>query len=88
MKYMCLAIPGKIISITDQDDVTFRMGKVSFYGIVKQVNLCMVPDVGIGDYVLVHVGVAISVVDEQEALLTLEYLSKMDDVDELKSFAI
>ena len=48
----------------------------------------MVPDVGIGDYVLVHVGVAISVVDEQEALLTLEYLSKMDEVDELKSFAI
>jgi hydrogenase expression/formation protein HypC len=85
---MCLAIPGKIISIADQADRVFRIGKVTFYGIVKQVNLCMVPEAEIGDYVLVHVGVAISLVDEQEALLTLEYLDKMDEVDELKSSAI
>jgi hydrogenase expression/formation protein HypC len=85
---MCLAIPGKIISIADQADRVFRIGKVTFYGIVKQVNLCMVPEAEIGDYVLVHVGVAISLVDELEALLTLEYLDKMDEVDELKSSAI
>ena len=88
MNFMCLAIPGKIISIIDQADGVFKMGKVVFYGIVKQVNLCMVPEAVIGDYVLVHVGVAISLVDEQEALLTLEYLSKMDEVNELKSSPI
>jgi hydrogenase expression/formation protein HypC len=88
LNFMCLAIPGKIISIADQADRVFRIGKVTFYGIVKQVNLCMVPEAEIGDYVLVHVGVAISLVDEQEALLTLEYLDKMDEVDELKSSAI
>jgi hydrogenase expression/formation protein HypC len=88
LNFMCLAIPGKIISIADQADSVFRIGKVTFYGIVKQVNLCMVPEAEIGDYVLVHVGVAISLVDEQEALLTLEYLDKMDEVDELKSSAI
>ena len=88
MNFMCLAIPAKIISIIDQADGVFKMGKVVFYGIVKQVNLCMVPEAVIGDYVLVHVGVAISLVDEQEALLTLEYLSKMDEVNELKSSPI
>ena len=61
---MCLAIPGKILSITNQLDETFRFGKVSFGGITKEVNLCMVPEAKPDDYVLVHVGVAISIVDE------------------------
>jgi hydrogenase expression/formation protein HypC len=85
LNYMCLAIPGKIISIAGQSDGVFRIGKVAFYGIIKEVNLCMVPEAVIGNYVLVHVGVAISIVDEHEALLTLEYLEKMDEVKELKS---
>jgi len=80
---MCLAIPGKILSITEHTDAAFRMGKVGFYGIVKQVNLCMVPEAIVGDYVLVHVGVAIAVVQEEEALLTLSYLDQMNEVDEL-----
>ena len=80
---MCLAIPGKIISITDQLDETFRFGKVSFGGITKDVNLCMVPDAKTGDYVLVHVGVAISIVDEQEANITFAYLKQMGEVEEL-----
>jgi hydrogenase expression/formation protein HypC len=80
---MCLAIPGKILSIADYTDAAFRMGKVGFYGIVKQVNLCMVPEAIVGDYVLVHVGVAIAVVQEEEALLTLAYLDQMNEVDEL-----
>ena len=67
---MCLAIPGKIASIAGQLDETFRTGKVSFGGIVKEVNLCMVPEANVGDYVMVHVGVAISVVDEAEAQQT------------------
>ncbi len=80
---MCLAIPGKIISITAQLDETFRYGKVSFGGIMKDVNLCMVPDAGIGEYVLVHVGVAISIVDEEEAHKTFSYLKEMGEVEEL-----
>jgi hydrogenase expression/formation protein HypC len=80
---MCLAIPGKIISITNQLDETFRYGKVTFGGINKEVNLCMVPDAIIGDYVLVHVGVAISVVDEAEAKITFDYLKQIGEVEEL-----
>jgi hydrogenase expression/formation protein HypC len=80
---MCLAIPGKLTSVTAQLDETFRYGKVSFGGIMKDVNLAMVPQARPGDYVLVHVGVAISVVDEAEALLTLQYLQQMGELDEL-----
>ncbi|MGG9961355.1 HypC/HybG/HupF family hydrogenase formation chaperone [Ferruginibacter sp. SUN106] len=81
---MCLAIPGKILSITNQLDETFRFGKVSFGGITKEVNLCMVPDAKIDDYVLVHVGVAISVVDKEEAHKVFSYLKEMGEVEELE----
>lgn len=81
---MCLAIPGKILSIANQLDETFRYGKVSFGGIIKEVNLCMVPDAKIDDYVLVHVGVAISIIDEEEAQITFDYLKQIGEVDELK----
>jgi hydrogenase expression/formation protein HypC len=81
---MCLAIPGKILSIDAQPDETFRKGKVSFGGITKEVNLCMVPDAQPGDYVLVHVGVAISKVDEEEAQKVFSYLQMMGEVDELE----
>jgi hydrogenase expression/formation protein HypC len=82
---MCLAIPGKIVSITSQLDETFRRGNVSFGGIIKEVNLCMLPEAGIGDYVLVHVGVAISLIDEEEAEKTFSYLQQIGEVEELKS---
>ncbi|MEO6355841.1 MAG: HypC/HybG/HupF family hydrogenase formation chaperone [Ferruginibacter sp.] len=81
---MCLAIPGKIISITNQLDDTFRFGKVSFGSILKEINLCMVPQAKAGDYVLVHVGAAISVVDEEEAARVFSYLKDMGEVEELK----
>jgi hydrogenase expression/formation protein HypC len=77
---MCLAIPGKIVSIDGLDD-TFRTVKVSFGGIIKDVNLCMLPETKIDDYVLVHVGVAISIVDEEEAKLTFNYLNQMGEVE-------
>jgi len=80
---MCLAIPGKILAITEQLDERFRKGKVSFGGIQKEINLFMVPEAKIGDYVLVHVGVAINVVDEEEAKKTFEYLKSMGEVEEL-----
>lgn len=80
---MCLAIPGKILSIIPKTDETFRMGKVSFGGITKEVNLSMVPDAIVDDYVLVHVGVAISRIDEEEAKLTFEYLKQIGETNEL-----
>ncbi len=81
---MCLAIPGKVVKITEQLDDTFRLAKVSFGGIMKEVNLCMVPQAKPGDYVLVHVGVAISMVDEQEALETFEYIKQIGELEELE----
>ena len=81
---MCLAIPGKVISITAQLDETFRFANVSFGGIHKEVNLAMLPQAKVGDYVLVHVGVAISVVDEEEAHKTFEYIRKLGELEELK----
>jgi hydrogenase expression/formation protein HypC len=81
---MCLAIPGKIHSIINQSEEMFRCGTVSFGGIMKEVNLCMVPDAAIGDYVLVHVGVAISIIDEEEAQITFDYLKKLGETDELR----
>lgn len=79
---MCLAIPGQIKAITAQMDETFRMAKVSFGGISKEVNLSMVPEAKVGDYVLVHVGVAISIVDEQEALETFAYIKQMGELND------
>lgn len=80
---MCLAIPGKITGIESALDDTFRVGKVSFGGVTKEVNLAMVPEANVGDYVMVHVGVAISLVDEEEAQLTFSYLKQVGELDEL-----
>lgn len=80
---MCLSIPGKLVAITAELDETFRIGEVDFDGIKKEVNLAMVPEVNIGDYVLVHVGAAISVVDEEEAHKTFELIKKMGEMGDL-----
>lgn len=73
---MCLAVPGKIISI-EGEDLT-RMGRVSFGGVVKEVSLAYVPKAQIDDYVVVHVGFAISKLDLEEAEQTLNYLKQMN----------
>jgi hydrogenase expression/formation protein HypC len=78
---MCLAVPGKIVSIEGTDPV-FRTGQVSFGGVAKRINLAYVPEARIGDYVLVHVGFAISIVDEAEAQEVFEYLKQMGDLAE------
>lgn len=80
---MCLAIPGKIKSIDYQYGGAVRMAKILFGGIVKEASLDMVPHAKEGDYVLVHVGVAISVVDEEEAQKTFKYLEEIGEIDEL-----
>ncbi len=76
---MCLGVPGKIISISGDDPLT-RMGKVSFGGILKEVCLAYVPDAQVGDYVIVHVGFAISRLDEQQAQQVFEYLRQIDEL--------
>lgn len=75
---MCLAVPGKIISI-DGESSLMRTGKVSFSGVIKEINLAYVPEAKLNDYVIVHVGFAISIVDSQEAERTLTYLQEMQN---------
>ena len=79
---MCLAIPGKIVSIENENDPVLRNGRVNFGGIIKEVNLAYVPEAGIDDYVIVHVGFALSKVDEAEANQVFEYLSQMENIQE------
>ena len=81
---MCLAIPGKVETISGDDPLT-RMGKINFGGIVKEASLAYVPEANVGDYVIVHVGFAISRVDEAEAHKTFEYLKQMGELGELDS---
>ncbi len=82
---MCLCIPGKLIEITSQLDETFRVGKVSFDGVVKKVSLALVPEAKVDDYVMVHVGAAISVVDEEEAKKTFAILRQLDELNDLEA---
>lgn len=79
---MCLAIPGKVESITGDDPLS-RMGRVNFGGVIKEASLAYVPEVKVGDYVIVHVGFALSKVDEEEAQKVFEYLKQMDELAEL-----
>jgi hydrogenase expression/formation protein HypC len=80
---MCLAIPGKIVSVSGEDPLE-RMGKIDFGGILKEASLAYVPDTRVGDYVIVHVGFALSKVDEAEAQKVFEYLKRMGELGELE----
>jgi hydrogenase expression/formation protein HypC len=79
---MCLGIPGKVVDIYTEHDL--RMGKVEFDGIFKRVCLEHVPDVALGEYVLVHVGFALSRLDETEARRVFEFLAQMNQLDEIR----
>lgn len=76
---MCLAVPGKIVSISN-DEPLLRMGRVSFGGTIKQVSLAYVPEAVVNDYVIVHVGFALSILDQNEAEQTLNYIQQLDKV--------
>jgi len=80
---MCLAIPGKILSIRGEDPLE-RTGKIDFGGILKEASLAYVPEAMVGDYVIVHVGFALSRVDEEEAQKIFEYLKEMEGLGELQ----
>ncbi|MFY9923569.1 MAG: HypC/HybG/HupF family hydrogenase formation chaperone [Opitutaceae bacterium] len=83
---MCLAVPGKVIEISG-DDPLLRTARVSFAGVIKNVSLACAPEAMLGDYVLVHVGVAISVVDQKDAEETYSYLRQMGELDGLEPSA-
>jgi hydrogenase expression/formation protein HypC len=80
---MCLAVPGKILSIEGEDPIS-RCGKVSFGGVVRNINLAYTPEANIGDYVLVHVGFAISTIDEEQAEEVFGYLRQMGELADLE----
>lgn len=77
---MCLAVPGAIVSIVNDAPLT-RQAIASFGGLLKTISLVFLPEAQVGQYVLVHAGVAISVVDEAEALKTFEYLKEIDAIE-------
>ena len=81
---MCLAIPGKIESIVgSKEDVLNIKGRVNFGGILKEVSLAYVPEAKVGDYVIVHVGFALSLVVQEEAMKVFDYLKQMGELEEL-----
>jgi hydrogenase expression/formation protein HypC len=79
---MCLGVPGKVVRV-DDSAIDVPMGRVDFGGVSRDVCLAYVPDVRVGDYVIVHVGFAISVVDAAEAHRTYEILREMNALEEL-----
>jgi hydrogenase expression/formation protein HypC len=80
---MCLGVPGKVMEV-QESPIGISMGKVSFGGVVKEVCLAYVPDVEPGEYVVVHVGFAISRIDEEEAREVFRFLESMDELDEIR----
>ncbi len=81
---MCLAIPGQILSVSGEESI-MRVGRVDFGGVVKEVNLAFVPEASVGDYVVVHVGCALTKIDPQEARRTLALLAEAGAVAETAS---
>ena len=75
---MCLAVPGRILSIYGDDELT-RSGRIDFGGVVKEASLVYVPEAKTGDYVLIHVGFALAVIDEAEAARVFELLRQLEE---------
>jgi len=82
---MCLAVPGQILEITRDEALGLATGKARFGGIVKEVNLTYTPEAKVGDYVVVHVGFALSTIAEEEAKEVFEYLRAMGELGELET---
>jgi len=82
---MCLGVPGKVIEIIEESHLGMTMSRVSFGGIIKEICLAYVPEAGVGDYVIVHAGFALNVIDEQEAMEVFEMLKEMEELAELET---
>jgi hydrogenase expression/formation protein HypC len=81
---MCLAVPGRLLSVVGEDPL-MRVGRVDFGGIVKEINLAFVPEARIDDYLLVHVGFALTVIDESEAVQVFETLREMGELLDIEA---
>ncbi len=77
---MCLAVPGKIIKIFENDPLS-RMGQIDFSGISKEISLAYLPEAKLDDYVIVHAGFAISLIDEEDAKESLKAFQELDDFE-------
>jgi hydrogenase expression/formation protein HypC len=84
---MCLGVPGKVIEL-EENPLGLAMGKVSFGGIAKEICLAYVPETQVGDYVIVHAGFALSVIDEEEAMEVFEMLKQMEKLAELEELEV
>jgi hydrogenase expression/formation protein HypC len=84
---MCLAVPGRIVTLEVEEHLGLRRGKVDFGGVRKEVCLDYTPEANVGDYVLVHVGFALSVLDQAEAMRVFEALRELDLLDELQEIS-
>jgi hydrogenase expression/formation protein HypC len=82
---MCLGVPGKIVEFLEESPLGMQMAKVSFGGIVKEICLAYVPEAGVGDYVIVHAGFALNVIDEEEAMEVFQMLEEMEKLAELEA---
>jgi hydrogenase expression/formation protein HypC len=78
---MCLAIPGRVVEIAEEPDPTMRRAKVDFAGVRKDICLAFTPEAAVGDYVLVHVGFSISIIDEAEARRAFELVREMGELE-------
>jgi hydrogenase expression/formation protein HypC len=76
---MCLALPGQIISLSDHSDALARTGRVNFSGVSKEISLAYVPEANVNDYVIVHAGFALSILDEAEAQASLQAFQDLAD---------
>lgn len=81
---MCLGVPGKVVEIIQESSLGMTMAKVNFGGIIKEACLAYVPEAEVGDYVIVHAGFALSVIDENEAMEVFEMLKQMQELAELE----
>lgn len=84
---MCLAIPGRIEEIIDAADALGRVAKVSFGGTIRDINLACVTEAQVGDYILAHVGIALNVINAEEAEKIFDYLRQMEESSETKKEA-
>jgi hydrogenase expression/formation protein HypC len=81
---MCLGVPGKVVEMIGESPLGMPMARVNFGGIIKEACLAYVPEAQVGDYVIVHAGFALSVIDEEEAMEVFEILKQMEDLADLE----
>ena len=79
---MCLAVPGRVLDLSGGDPLT-RVGRVDFGGVIKEINFAFAPEAEVGDHVLVHVGFAITVIDEAEAARIFVHLAEIGELADL-----